>query len=244
MTTDAVRAAAIHDAAEARDINFHRAGDGAIGIALNETTTLADLVEILELFASAAGKKGAVVLAGARRSAGGPARAAEAHQRVPVAPGVQRPSLGDRDDALHPQPRAQGHRARHVDDPARLLHDEAERRQRDVSGVVAGVLAHAPVRTRQPDRRLPAGVRRAGGRALRGDRLCRRVAAAQLRRAGRVRRPGRHSRLSPGARRPAPRRRPDSRVRARHQPGQRDHGRFPRRRRRHRARMATSTWRT
>ena len=92
------------------------------------------------------------------------AGAADAHQRVPDAPGVQRPSLRERDDALHPQPRAQGRRPRHVDDPARLLHDEAERRERDVSRVVAGVLAHAPVRAGRSDRRLSADLRRAGGR--------------------------------------------------------------------------------
>ncbi len=62
VTTDAANATAIHDAAEARGINFRRAGDDAIGIALDECTTLADLLEIVEVFAAVAGKKGAVVL--------------------------------------------------------------------------------------------------------------------------------------------------------------------------------------
>ena len=184
-------------------INFRRAGDGAIGIALNETATLADLVAILESFAAAAGKKGAVVAAGARRSAGGPAGAAEAHQRVPDAPGVQRPSLGDRDDALHPQPRAQGHRPRHVDDPARLVHDEAERRERDVSGVVAGVLAHASVRAgrarpKATGRSAPSWRRRSARSPALPPCRCSRTPAR------RASSPAcRHSRLSPGARRQA-----------------------------------------
>ena len=57
-----------------------------------------------------------------------------------------------RDDALHPQPRAQGRRSRHVDDPARLVHDEAERGERDVSRV-AGKSSRACIRSRRPTRR-------------------------------------------------------------------------------------------
>ena len=56
ISTDAVRAAAIHAAAETKGINFRRAGDGAIGIALDETVTEADLRDIVEVFASAAGQ--------------------------------------------------------------------------------------------------------------------------------------------------------------------------------------------
>ena len=42
--------------------------------------------------------------------------------------------------------RAQRHRARHVDDSAWLVHDEAERRVRDAAGHLAGVLDAASVR--------------------------------------------------------------------------------------------------
>ena len=79
-----------------------------------------------------------------------------AHVGVPDAPGVQRASFRDRDDALHPQPRAQGHRPRHGDDSARLLHDEAERGGRDDAGELAGVLAPAPVRAGRSDGGLSA----------------------------------------------------------------------------------------
>ena len=72
------------------------------------------------------------------------------------APGVQHASLRDRDDALHPQPRAEGRRPRHVDDPARLLHDEAERGGGDAAGDLAGVQPDASVRAGRPG----AGLRR------------------------------------------------------------------------------------
>ncbi len=62
ITTDAARTAAIHEAAALRGINFRRAGDAAIGIALDETATLADLLAIVEMFAEAAGGRGAVAL--------------------------------------------------------------------------------------------------------------------------------------------------------------------------------------
>ena len=65
VTTDAGRAAAIHDAAEARGMNFRRVDETAIGIALDETATQADLSAILDVFAEASGRKGAVALAAA-----------------------------------------------------------------------------------------------------------------------------------------------------------------------------------
>jgi glycine dehydrogenase len=62
ISTDAARASAIHQAAEVRGINFRRVNDTAIGIALDETATQADLLAIVEIFAMAAGGRGAVVL--------------------------------------------------------------------------------------------------------------------------------------------------------------------------------------
>ena len=68
---------------------------------------------------------------------------------------------------------------------------------------------------------------RARSRAVRDHRLCRRLAAAELRRAGRVRRPGRRFAPITSARGDgASRRRPDPGVGARHQSGQRGHGRL------------------
>ena len=85
-------------------------------------------------------------------------------ERVPDASGLQHPSLRDRDDALHQEPRAQGHRPGYVDDSARVLHDEAQRRRRDVSGVVARVRAHAPVCAGRPNAGVSADLPGAGDR--------------------------------------------------------------------------------
>ena len=107
---------------------------------------------------------------------------------LPDAPGVQHASFRNADDALHPQPGAQGHRPRHVDDPARLLHDEAERGVRDAADHLARVRQAASVRAGRPGRGLPADLPRAGADAVRDHRLRRGLAAAELRRPGGVRR--------------------------------------------------------
>ena len=61
ITTDAGKVKAIRVAAEQAQLNFRYASDTEIGIALDETVTTADLTAILEVFAAAAGKKGAAV---------------------------------------------------------------------------------------------------------------------------------------------------------------------------------------
>ena len=143
-----------------------------------------DLAAIVNIFAAGDGEDRPARRDFATTRAGRSGRRRCAEERVSDASGVQHASFRERDDALHPQPRAQGRGARHLDDPARLLHDEAERGERDVSGVVGRVLAHASVRAGRPDGRLSPDLRRARGRALRDHRLCRRVAAAEFRRAG------------------------------------------------------------
>ncbi len=69
--------------------------------------------------------------------------------------GLPRPPLGDRAAALHAQARRPRPRARPRDDPARLLHHEAERHHGDDPADLAGI-------------RQPASVRaaRAGARAI------------------------------------------------------------------------------
>ena len=52
---------AIHDAAEAASINFRYIGDSEIGISFDETVTMADLVSVVSVFATAAGKGAGVV---------------------------------------------------------------------------------------------------------------------------------------------------------------------------------------
>ncbi len=61
IRTDAAKARAIRESAAACGLNFRFAGETEIGIALDETVTTADLTAILDVFASASGRKGAVV---------------------------------------------------------------------------------------------------------------------------------------------------------------------------------------
>jgi glycine dehydrogenase len=61
IQTDAARVKAVREAALQYQLNFRYVGDTEIGIALDETVTTADLTAILDVFAAAAGKKGAVV---------------------------------------------------------------------------------------------------------------------------------------------------------------------------------------
>ncbi len=84
-----------------------------------------------------------------------PARGRAPHQRVPHPPRLPRAPVRDRDAALPAPPRRHGRGARPGDDPARLLHHEAERHHRDGAGDVARVRGHPPVRPGRPGRGLP-----------------------------------------------------------------------------------------
>ena len=208
-----------------------------------------DVIDIVGVFAGRARPPVAArgSLRAAQRRAGAarrprPADAAPPHHAVSDASELQHASVGDRDDAVHPVARAQGPRARHVDDSARLLHDEAEPGDGDAADHLGAVQPSASVRAEGAGGRLPADVPRARGRALRDHRLCRGVAAAEFRRAGRVRGSDGHSRVSPRARRREPRCRADSGLGARHQSRERGDGRHARRRRGDRARTATWIW--
>ena len=68
---------------------------------------------------------------------------------VPHASGLQPLPLRDRDAALPAQARRQGRGARPLDDPAGLLHDEAQRHERDDPGHLARVRARS-IRSRRP----------------------------------------------------------------------------------------------
>ena len=75
----------------------------------------------------------------------------------------------------------EGHRARSVDDPARLVHHEAERHHRDAGGYLPAVQRHPSVRAARSDAGLSAAVRGARGLAVRPDRLRRDLLAAERR---------------------------------------------------------------
>ena len=218
------RCDAVTQAAERHGINFRDHGDGDIGISLDETVQPADVVEIVCVFAEAAGKKSSrpavVIDTSVSPVPAGPATAVGVHD----APGLPPPPVGDADDALRQGPRAQGRRPRHVDDPARVLHDEAQRGGGDAPGHLAGVLAAAPVRPARADEGLRPGHRGTRGGAPRGDGLRGGVPAAELRGAGRAHGLAGHSRLSPLPRRPPSQRGAHSLVCAWHEPRQRRDG--------------------
>ena len=88
-----------------------------------------------------------------RRSAAGLSRRAREDVGVPDPSGLQHAPLRNGDDALPAAAGTEGHRPGHVDDPARLVHDEAERGVRDAADHLAGVLAAAPVRPGRTGRR-------------------------------------------------------------------------------------------
>ena len=155
-----------------------------------------------------------------------------AHERVPHAPGLQHAPLRDGDAALHAPARGARSVAHALDDPARLLHDEAERDRGDDADDLAGVRPAAPVRAAPRRPRLRADLQELesdaaeitgfAGVSLQPN------AGSQGEYAGLLVIRAYHESRGQGA----PQRLPDPVVRARHQPGLRGDGRLPRRRRR------------
>ena len=156
--------------------------------------------------------------------------------------GVPHPSrlpslpVRDRDAALPAAPCRSRPRARPHDDPARVVHDEAQRHQRDAAGHVARVRASAPLRPARPGPGLPPAVRGARGLAVRHHRVRRGVAATQRRFTRRARRAAGDPQVPPEPREEGARRLPDPGVGARDERRQRRHGRPAGRRRRVRRR--------
>ena len=108
--------------------------------------------------------------------------------------------------------------ARPLDDPAGLVHDEAQRDVRDDSGDLARVRRAASVRARGPGRRLSRRMVRELEQMLCAvHRLRCGVAAAERGLAGRVRGPAHDPRVSREPRRGASQRVPHPGVGARHQ---------------------------
>ena len=148
---------------------------------------------------------------GAGRRAGRPVRRAlRAHERVPHAPGVQHAPLRDGDAALHAHARVARPLAHALDDPARQLHDEAQRHGGDDPGHLAGVRAAPSVRAgrrrRRATRRCSANLEAALAEIT---GFARGVAPAERRLAGRVRGAAHHRRVPPVAGRVAPHGVPD-----------------------------------
>ena len=185
----------VRQAALAARMNFRYRDDGTINVALDETTDADDVAAIVSVLARISG----CGLGRSGRNAGLSGRA-RTHVAVSHASGLQRASFRNADDAVSPGPRAKGHRTRHVDDSAGLVHDEAERRFIDDAHHVAGVLEAPSV---CPDRavgRVSAGAARAGSGAVHHHGLRGRLAPTQFRSPGGIRGPDGDSRVPPGPR--------------------------------------------
>ena len=147
------------------------------------------------------------------------------HRHVHAPGGVPPPAHRARDAALPAPPRRPRPRPRSHDDPARLVHDEAQRHHRDGVDHVAGVRRPAPVRTGRRVGRDAAHDQRARGVAGRDHRLPRRERATQRRQPGRAGRTARHPRPAPVPRRAPAHGVPHPVERPRHQRGERGDGR-------------------
>ena len=191
------------------------------------TTRVARSPRVLRAFGVAAGTDlDALDRAGRRQ----PARRAAPADRLPHPRGVHRAPQRDPDAALPAPALGPRLRARPRHDPARLVHDEAQRHHRDGAGQPARLRRPAPVRARGGRGRLPRAGRRPRGLAGRGHRLRPGLDAAERRLAGRARRPAGDPRLPPRQRRHRPRRLPDPVVGPRHQRRVRGDGRHEGRR--------------
>ena len=100
-----------------------------------------------------------------------------------------------------------------------------QRHRGDDPGDVPGVRGAASVRARRPGRGVPRALRGARADAVCDHRIRRGVAPAERRLPGRVRGSALHPPVPRIPRRGRARRLPDPRLRARHQPRERDHGR-------------------
>ena len=172
---------------EAAGINFRYTADGAIGISVDETTTAEDASDIVTVFSGHVARQRVPP--------------DEQVQRAASSPQLPRALLRTTPFLTHPvfnthhsetkmmryirSLEREGRRPRHVDDSARLVHDEAECRIGDDPGNVASVLdaciRSSPVEQAAGYHQVFDGARTG---ALPDHRFRGGVAAAEFRRAG------------------------------------------------------------
>ncbi len=170
-----------------RRMNFHHHADGFLTISLGEVTTPAEIQTIFEVFAGGYRVPFTVQRLATTISLGRLPEAPRTHEHVPHARGLQPLPFGARPDPLPPAVTGQGPVVGPFDDPARFLHDEAQRLRRDDPGDLEGLQPSPSPRTGRADAGL-SGVVPATGRSVgRDHRLCRHLVATQRQLSGRVR---------------------------------------------------------
>ena len=142
-------------AALAAGFNIRRVDDTHVGITFDETTTV-DAGDRRRRGTRRTAHRHRRLRHDARRAH----RSDAAHRRLPHPVGVRALSQRARDAALPAPPQRPRPGARPHDDPARVVHDEAQRHLGDGADHLAGVRRHPPVRPRRPGRRLPRADRR------------------------------------------------------------------------------------
>ena len=138
------------DAARAREINLRPLPPTRLCIALDETVTLGDLADLIAVFSLNEALPFMLDDIGIKSERAIP-RGAGADDVLPDASGLPPAPLRDRDAALHQAARGARPLAHLRDDPARLLHDEAERHHRDDAGD-AGRSSTGCIRSRRATR--------------------------------------------------------------------------------------------
>ena len=224
-------------------INLRPLSPTRLCVALDETVTLGDLADLIAVFSLNEALPFMLDDIGVKRERAIPAALAR-KTLVPGASGLPPASLRDRDAALHQAAGGARSLAHLRDDPAGLLHHEAERDDRDDAGELARVQPAASLRPAGPGGGLPAPLQPAGVPAGGDHRVRRGLAPAQRGLPGRVRRPAGDPGLPPLARRDPPDHLPHSPVGPRHQSRERGHGGDAGGARSRAIRRATSIWTT
>ena len=171
--------------------NLYLVDADTVQISCDETTTEAHLRDVVDAVAGRSGQIPAqrpvaatrrparAVRAGSSGAAGAAGRAAGGFPAASAAQGIAVPHPSrlpllpqrDRDAPVPAAPGRPRHRARPLDDPAWLVHDEAQRGGRDGAHHLAAVRFPASVRARRAGWRLRGADRRPGAVAGRDDRL-------------------------------------------------------------------------
>ena len=178
------RAAEVWRAALSAGVNLRLVDEDTVGVSCDETTDWADLRAVWSAFGIGAGCP--------RRAESG--EASGVHQLDAATDDVLGEHLRTTEFLTHPvfhAHRSETAMLRYLrkladrdialdrgDDPARLLHDEAERDHRDGADHLARVRRDPPLRPAGPGRGLPDADRAAGGLAGRGHRLRRGLACS------------------------------------------------------------------